>query len=135
VRRIHFRRSFFCNQITGSFVVQGVATLINMKKIFSLVLASIAIGAVFVQAAESSLKVAGELKCKSCILKETDKCALVLETVEKGQKVRYEVPLNDTVRNLHSKPCEAVQKVKGSGVVVQVDGKNQLTFSQIEFAR
>ncbi len=76
--------------------------------------------------------ITGEAKCAKCMLKTADKCQTVIEVEKNGKTVDYYVVANDVSKAFHENVCHEAKKVKATGTVAKVDGKNQLTATKIE---
>jgi hypothetical protein len=77
--------------------------------------------------------ITGEAKCAKCMLKETDKCQTVIQAENKsGKMITYYVADNEVAKNFHEKVCKEAKKVKATGTIAKVDGKQQLTLTKIE---
>ncbi len=77
--------------------------------------------------------ITGEAKCAKCSLKEGDKCQTVIQVENKnGKTVNYYLAANDVSKDFHSNVCKETKKVKATGTVAKVDGKNELTATKIE---
>lgn len=77
--------------------------------------------------------ITGEAKCAKCMLHETDKCQTVIQAQNKnGKTVTYYLADNDVAKNFHEKVCKEAKKVKATGTVKKVDGKQQLTLAKID---
>ena len=80
--------------------------------------------------------ITGEAKCAKCMLKETDKCQTVIQAEnKKGKTVNYYLASNDVSKAFHQNVCKEAKKVKATGTVKKVDGKNEFTVSKIELAK
>jgi hypothetical protein len=78
--------------------------------------------------------ITGMGKCAKCSLKEADKCQNVIETKEDGKTVKYYLTKNETSNDFHDNICKAPKKVTATGTVKEVDGKKELTASNIKLA-
>jgi hypothetical protein len=81
---------------------------------------------------EKTVTITGEGKCAMCSLKETDKCQNVIQTKEDGKTVTYYIAKNDISNKFHSNVCKGPKKVTAKGTVKEVDGKKELTVSEIK---
>lgn len=87
-------------------------------------------------AKEKDVTVTGEAKCAKCTLHQGDKCQTVIQTEGKnGKTVTYYLTDNDASKNFHESVCHGPQKVTASGKVKKVDGKRELTVSEIKIAK
>jgi hypothetical protein len=73
----------------------------------------------------------GEAKCAKCILHEGSACQTVIQTTDKGKVVTYYVTENEVAKGFHEDVCTAPHKVKATGFVKEVGGKQQLTLTKI----
>ncbi len=105
----------------------------------SLLLALSALGLVYATstfAAEGkTVTITGEGKCAKCGLKEADKCQNVIQTKENGKTVTYYLVQNDASKAFHKNVCQATKKVTAKGTVKEVNGKKELTVSEIKEAK
>lgn len=76
--------------------------------------------------------ITGEGKCGKCALKETEKCQNVIQVSEGSKKTTYYLVQNDISKEFHENLCKAAKKVKATGTVKEVDGKNEFTATKIE---
>lgn len=84
-------------------------------------------------AAGKEITLSGEAKCAKCALKQGDKCQTVIQTEAKdGKKVTYYLVANDVAKGFHDNVCSEAKKVKATGTVAKVDGKQELTATKIE---
>jgi hypothetical protein len=111
-----------------------------MKRTFA-VIASIAAlvlaaNTISVMAKEKTkeVTVTGEAKCAKCMLKEAGatECQTVIEVENKGKARNYYVVNNDVSKAFHEDVCHAAKKVKATGTVAKVHGKQELTLTKIE---
>lgn len=79
-----------------------------------------------------TVTITGEGKCGKCSLKETDTCQNVIQTKEDGKTVTYYVTKNDIADKFHGKVCKGTKKVTAKGTVKEVNGKKQLTVTDIK---
>src|SRR5919108_4778450 len=77
----------------------------------------------------------GDGKCAKCALKETDSCQNVVQVKEGDKTVTYYLVHNDVSKKFHDNICKETKKIKVTGTVKEVDGKQQLTPSKIELAK
>ncbi len=79
-----------------------------------------------------TVTVSGEGKCGKCALKETKECQNVIEAKEDGKTVKYYIAKNDVSDKFHKNVCQATKKVTAKGTVKEVDGKKELTVTDIK---
>jgi hypothetical protein len=79
-----------------------------------------------------TVTVTGEGKCAKCSLKEADSCQNVIQTKEDGKTVTYYLTKNDVSDKFHKNVCKSTKKVTAKGTVKDVDGKKQLTVTEIK---
>jgi hypothetical protein len=90
----------------------------------------------FAADASKEKTITGEAKCAKCMLKETDNCQTVIQAEnKKGKMVNYYLASNDVSKAFHQNVCKEARKVKATGTVKKVDGKNEFTVSKIELAK
>ena len=78
----------------------------------------------------------GEAKCAKCTLHQSDKCQTVLQTEGKnGKTVTYYLADNDTAKTFHENVCHEPKKVTITGVSKKVEGKRELTASEIKMVK
>jgi hypothetical protein len=113
-----------------------------MKKTFTIVatIAALILAANTTVRAEDKPKgkevtITGEAKCAKCILKEADakECKTVIEVEKKSGKAQeFYVVDNDVSKAFHEDVCHSARKVKATGTVTKVAGKQELTLTKIE---
>jgi hypothetical protein len=81
-----------------------------------------------------TVTVTGEGKCAKCSLKETDSCQNVIQTKEGGKTVTYYVTKNDVANKFHKTVCQGSKQVTAKGTVKEVNGKKELTVTEIKVA-
>jgi gas vesicle protein len=80
--------------------------------------------------------ITGEAKCAKCALKEGTKCQTVIQTEGKdGKMVTYYLVNNDVAKAFHDNVCSATKKVKATGTVKKVDGKEEMEVTKIDIAK
>jgi hypothetical protein len=90
----------------------------------------------FAADASKTKTITGEAKCAKCMLKETDQCQTVIQAEnKKGKTVNYYLVSNDVSKAFHPNVCKEAKKVKATGTVKKVEGKNEFTVSKIELAK
>jgi len=70
--------------------------------------------------------------CAKCSLKETDSCQNAIQVEKDGKKVTYYLAKNDLSKKFHEKICKHPEKVRATGTVQEVNGKLELTPSELE---
>jgi len=73
--------------------------------------------------------------CAKCSLKETDSCQNAIQVEKGGKKTTYYLAKNDVSTKFHENICKSSQKVKATGTVKKVDGKMELTATEIEVVK
>ena len=86
-------------------------------------------------AADKEITLTGEGKCGKCALKETKDCQNVVQVEKAGKKITYYLEQNDVAKKFHPEICTATKKVKVTGTVKEVDGKQRLTAKKIELVK
>jgi len=84
------------------------------------------------------ITITGEAKCAKCILKEADakECKTVIEAEKKNGKAQeFYVVDNEISKAFHEDVCHSAKKVKATGTVAKVDGKQELTLTKIEVVK
>jgi hypothetical protein len=81
-----------------------------------------------------TVTITGDGKCAKCGLKETDSCQNVIQTKEDGKTVTYYLVQNKVAKDFHSNVCKATKKVTAKGTVQEVNGKQELTATEIKAA-
>jgi hypothetical protein len=79
--------------------------------------------------------ITGEAKCAKCMLKEGTKCQTVIQVDKDGKTVNYYLAANDVSKAFHEDVCHEAKKVKATGTVAKVDGKNEFTASKIDVVK
>jgi len=79
-----------------------------------------------------TVTVSGEGKCAKCSLKETDSCQNVIQTKEDGKTVTYYLTKNDVADKFHKNVCKGTKQVTAKGTVKEVNGKKELTATEIK---
>jgi hypothetical protein len=73
--------------------------------------------------------------CAKCSLKEADACQNAIQVEKNGTKTTYYLVQNDVSKKFHEKICKAPAKVKATGAVKKVNGKMELTPTQIDLVK
>jgi len=81
-----------------------------------------------------TVTITGEGTCAKCALKETEKCQNVIQTKEDGKTVTYYLTKNDVSDKFHKNVCQGPKKVTAKGTVKEVNGKKELTITEIKTA-
>jgi RecG-like helicase len=87
-----------------------------------------------IAAEQKTVTIKGEGKCAKCALKEGDKCQNVIQTKEDGKQVTYYMVRNEVANKFHSNVCQGTKKVTAKGTVKEVDGKKELTATEVKVA-
>jgi hypothetical protein len=109
-----------------------------MKQTFAIIAAvtglafALSTGGAFAKDKEVTVK--GEAKCAKCALHETSACQTVIQAEKNGKKVNYYVTKNDVSKSFHQNVCTGSKEVVAKGTVAKVDGKNEITLSDIKLA-
>jgi hypothetical protein len=70
--------------------------------------------------------------CVKCALKESDTCQTALQVEENGKKTTYYMEQNNVSKLFHEAICKEPKKVRVTGRVREVNGKNEMTAGRIE---
>jgi hypothetical protein len=73
--------------------------------------------------------------CAKCNLKETAECQNAIQVEKNGKKTTYYLADNKVSQDFHKNVCKTSAKVKATGTVKKVDGKMQLTATEIEVVK
>jgi len=76
--------------------------------------------------------ITGEGQCAKCILKEADACQHTITTEEGGRQVTYYLAQNDVAKEFGNQLCKEKKKIKVTGTVKTVGGKQELTATKME---
>ena len=108
-----------------------------MKKLSTLVagIAGLVLLALATPAFAAEHTITGEAKCAKCSMHESDKCQTVIQAEHRGKMVTYYLADNDVAKNFHDQICKEPKKVKATGTIKTVDGKQEMTVSKIEEAK
>jgi hypothetical protein len=108
----------------------------------SLFIAFVALGCLcLTQATQAASKqpktktITGTGLCAKCSLKESDSCQNVVQVEKNGKKNNYYLVQNDVSKKFHEKICKAPAQVKVTGTLKKVNGKNELTPTDIELVK
>ena len=77
------------------------------------------------------MTITGTGKCAKCALHETEQCQNVIQTEKGGKTVTYYLAKNDVAKDFHSNICKEAKKVKATGTVKEVEGKQEFTATKI----
>ena len=83
-------------------------------------------------AADKAITVAGEGCCAKCALKEKDACQNAIKVKDGEKTVTYYLVHNAVSKAFHKNLCSGSEKVKATGMVKEVDGKQEFTATRIE---
>ncbi len=86
-------------------------------------------------AADKEKTITGEGQCAKCSLKKADACQNVIVAKENGKDVTYYLTQNKVSKDFHKNVCQKKQDVKAKGTVKEVDGKKELTPTEIELVK
>lgn len=82
--------------------------------------------------ASKEVTLKGEAKCAKCALKQSDKCADVVQVKgEDGKTVTYWIAKNDVSKDFHKNVCQDTAKLTAVGSVGEVDGKHVIIASKL----
>jgi len=73
--------------------------------------------------------------CAKCSLKEADTCQNAIQVEKNGKKTTYYLVQNDLSKKFHEKICKAPAKVKATGTVKKVNGKTEMTPTELELVK
>lgn len=104
------------------------------SKITSFALTCLFILALAGSALAADKTITGEAKCAKCSLKESDTCQTVIQVEKSGKVTTYYLVDNDKAKAFHENICKEPKKVTATGSVKTVDGKKQLTVTEIKLA-
>jgi hypothetical protein len=85
--------------------------------------------------AENEKTVTGEGACSKCVLKEAETCQATIKAEEAGKKVTYHLTQNEVTKAFAKHLCAEKQKMKATGTVKTVNGKQELTPTKIELVK
>lgn len=85
--------------------------------------------------AENEKTVIGEGACAKCVLKEAEACQSTISAEEAGKKVTYHLTQNAVTKEFAKNLCAEKKKVKATGTVKTVNGKQELTPTKIELVK
>ena len=83
----------------------------------------------------AATKIAGEMLCAKCALKEAPKCQNVLKVTDAGKETKYYLAQNEVAKSNHKHVCSATEKATVTGTVAEEGGKKILTASSITFGK
>ena len=82
-----------------------------------------------------SKTITGTGLCAKCSLKETAECQNAIQVEKNGKKTTYYLADNQVSKDFHKNVCKTSAKVKATGTVKKVDGKLQLTPTELEVVK
>lgn len=85
-------------------------------------------------AADKEKTVTGEGQCAKCSLKKADACQNVIVAKEGGKEVTYYL-VGDVSKKFHKNVCQEKKEVKAKGAVKEVNGKLELTVTEIDLVK
>ena len=85
--------------------------------------------------ADKEKTIIGEGACARCTLKETKECQHAITAEEEGKKVTYYLTQNSVAKEFGNQLCSDKKKVKATGTVKTMDGKQILLPTKIELAK
>ena len=98
-----------------------------------LVISALAVASALVAtAADKEKTIVGDGACAKCVLKETETCQHTVTTDEGGKKVTYYLAQNDVAKEFGNQLCTEKKKIKVTGTVKTVGGKQELTATKME---
>lgn len=83
-------------------------------------------------ASDKEVTITGDGACAKCLLKETDTCLQAITTEENGRRVTYYLTQNNVIKEFNQKLCKEKKKIKATGTVKKVDGRNEFIATKIE---
>lgn len=86
-------------------------------------------------AVDNEKTIIGDGACAKCTLKETKECQHAITAEEGGKKVTYYLTQNSVAKEFGNQLCGEKKKVKATGTVKTVDGKQILLPTKIELAK
>ena len=105
-----------------------------MRKLLPMLVATAFVSAFGLAFAAESKTLTGEGKCAKCSLKETSSCQNAVVVEEGGKDVTYLITHNDVSKKFHKNICQETKKIKVVGEVKEVDGKKEITPTEITVA-
>ena len=107
----------------------------KMKLIMALLI-GVAVAGICSTALAEDTTVTGNMVCGKCKLHETKACQNVIQVEKDGKTVNYYLAKNEASDAMHEDICHGdSKKVTATGVVVEKDGKMNLTASNLEAAK
>jgi hypothetical protein len=107
------------NKITVALAITGLALALPLSAVI----------------AENEKTVIGEGACAKCLLKETEACQSTIKAEEGDKKVTYYLTQNEITKEFGKNLCAEKKKVKATGTVKTVNGKQELTPTKIELVK
>ena len=111
-------------------------TVIQVPKAMVATLCAVALlcGLTLARAADETKTITGEAKCAKCQLKQGEEHQTAIEVKEGGQTVTYYLVNNAAAKALDQKVCGKSQQVTATGTVKEVNGKRELTATEVKVA-
>ena len=86
-------------------------------------------------AADKEKTVTGEGQCGKCSLKKTEKCQNVIVAKESGKEVVYYLKGEESDKFHKGNLCSGKHETKAKGTLKEVDGKLELTVTEIALVK
>src|SRR5690242_5065451 len=103
---------------------------------FLSVFARVGILALTARAADKEVTLKGKIMCGKCALKQTKKCATVIQINEDGKEVVYWFDDKGTKEEYHEEVCGgAVKEGTVTGVVFEKDGKKWIKPKEVKYVK
>jgi hypothetical protein len=84
---------------------------------------------------DTQTTITGDGACAKCILQDGKECQLTITVEENGKKVTYYLTQNSVAKEFGNQVCAEKKKVKATGTVKTVDGKQTLVPAKIELIK
>ena len=108
----------------------------TLKTLLTIIALSLASASTAFAADEGKTEtITGTGLCAKCSLKETDSCQNAIQVEKNGTKTTYYLVQNDISKKFHDKICKAPAKVKATGSVKKVNGKMEMTPTEIDLVK
>ena len=104
----------------------------TLKSVIAVIALSLASATSFAASEGKTETITGTGLCAKCALHETDKCQNAIQVEKDGKKTTYYLAKNDVSNKFHDNICQSSHKIKATGTVKTVDGKMELTPTEIE---
>ncbi len=98
-----------------------------MRKLLSVLAATVLLSGFGLAFAAETKTLTGDGKCAKCALGETDSCQNVVIVEDGGKETTYYITHNDVSKAFHKNVCKETKKIKVTGEVKDVDGKMEIT--------